>query len=255
MRLTVLGKSPSWQDAGGACSGYLVEDAGTRVLLDCGPGVFGRIREVVDYRAVDAVVLSHLHADHVLDVIPYGSGLRFGPAGPDGRARPALHVPPGGLARLGALAEAASMGAEHLALAFATSEYDPAAPLAVGGLELRFRAVPHFVPTWAIDVRGEEGRLTYGADCGPNDALCELARDTDLLLIEATLPRPEREGDRGHLTPQEAGEHGARAGARRLVLTHFSDELDAGWARAEAAAAFGRGVDLAEEAAVYEIKP
>ena len=75
------------------------------------------------------------------------------------------------------------------------------------------------------------GRLTFSADSSPSDDLCAFARDTDLLLIEATLPRPERDGPRGHLTPGEAGDHGRRAGARRLVLTHISDELDAGWAR------------------------
>src|SRR4051812_5651612 len=107
MRLTVLGKSPAWQDAGGACSGYLVEAGGTRVLVDCGPGVFGKLRAIADYRAVDAVVLSHLHADHVLDLVPFASGLRFGPGA---GARPDLHVPPGGALKLADLTEGASMG-------------------------------------------------------------------------------------------------------------------------------------------------
>jgi ribonuclease BN (tRNA processing enzyme) len=73
------------------------------------------------------------------------------------------------------------------------------------------------------------------------------------LLIEATLPRPERSGVRGHLTPEEAGEHGRRAGARRLVLSHFSDEIDAEWARREAERSFGGPVDVAREDAVYEL--
>jgi ribonuclease BN (tRNA processing enzyme) len=81
----------------------------------------------------------------------------------------------------------------------------------------------------------------------------KFAQDTDLLLIEATLPRPERTGERGHLTPSEAGDHGRRAGARRLVITHFSDELDPEWARAQAAEAFGGDVELAAEGAVYEL--
>ena len=81
----------------------------------------------------------------------------------------------------------------------------------------------------------------------------QFARDTDMLLIEATLPRPERTGIRGHLTPREAGEHGRRAGARRLVITHFSDELDPEWALAEANRGFGGPVELAHEGAVYTI--
>ena len=97
------------------------------------------------------------------------------------------------------------------------------------------------------------GRLTYGADHSPTDDLIEFAHGTDLLLIEATLPRPEREGPRGHLTPEEAGEHGRRAGARRLVLTHISDELDAEWARREAERGFGGPVEVAHEGAVYTL--
>jgi len=82
---------------------------------------------------------------------------------------------------------------------------------------------------------------------------CYVTDNTDLLLIESTLPRPERTGERGHLTPAEAGDHGRRAGAKRLVITHFSDELDPEWARAQAAEAFGGDVELAAEGAVYEL--
>jgi len=71
LRITVLGKSPSWQDAGGACSGYLIQAGKTNVLLDCGNGVFGKLRERLDYVELDAVILSHLHADHWLDLVPY----------------------------------------------------------------------------------------------------------------------------------------------------------------------------------------
>ena len=79
------------------------------------------------------------------------------------------------------------------------------------------------------------------------------ARDTDLLLIEGTLPRPERAGPRGHLTPSEAGEHARAAGAKRLVLVHISDELDADWARKEAGETFGGPVEVATEGATFEV--
>ena len=126
--------------------------------------------------------------------------------------------------------------------------------LEVGPFAVRFCEVPHYTPTYAVELAANgSGRLTYSADCSPNDDLVRFARDTDMLLIEATLPRPERTGMRGHLTPAEAGEHGRLAGARRLVLTHFSDELDSDWARAEAADAYGERVELAHEGAVYTI--
>ena len=79
MRLTVLGKSPSWQDAGGACSGYLIQDGDTSLLLDCGNGVFGKMRQRLDYTELDAVLISHLHADHFLDLVPFAYALTYAP--------------------------------------------------------------------------------------------------------------------------------------------------------------------------------
>jgi ribonuclease BN (tRNA processing enzyme) len=250
VQLTVLGKSPAWQDAGGACSGYLIEGGGACVLLDCGSGVFGKLRAVRDYGEVDALVISHLHADHVLDLIPYASALTYAPS----RAhKPTLFAPPGAGAAFRRLCAAAGMREEHIEHAFAFEEYDPAAGVAIDGLQVRFQPVPHFLPTNAVEFAGENKRITYSADSSPSEDLCAFANGTDLLLIEATLPAPESDGPRGHLTPAEAGEHGRRAGARRLVLTHMSDELDADWVRAEAEKAFGGTVDLAHEGAVYRL--
>jgi ribonuclease BN (tRNA processing enzyme) len=97
------------------------------------------------------------------------------------------------------------------------------------------------------------GTMVFGADSSPNTELIEFAKGCDLLLVEATLPRPERSGIRGHLTPEEAGEHGKNAGAKRLVITHISDELDLVWARRQASEAFGRRAELAREGATYEV--
>jgi ribonuclease BN (tRNA processing enzyme) len=263
VRITVLGKSPAWQDADGACSGYLVEAGGLTLLLDCGPGVFAKLRRFVDYTDVDAVVISHLHADHILDLLPFASGLRYAPRqqpvpvgghpGTDAPARPRLIAPPGAREALAGLCTSTGMRADHIDGAFALTVYDPAETIELGGVTVRFRPVPHFIPCNAVELEQDGTRFTFSADCAPNDAVCELARGTDLLLVEATLPRPERDGERGHLTPGEAGEHGARAGAKRLVLTHISDELDAAWAREQARQTFGGPVEVAAEGAVYEL--
>jgi len=185
----VLGRSPSWQDADGACSGYLVEDGGSCLLVDCGSGVFSKLRRFRDYVDVDAVVITHMHADHFLDLIPFASALTYAP---------------------------------------------------------RQQPVP--VERWP----GTDGFI-FGADHGPTDALEGFADDSDLLILEATLPRPEREGPRGHLTAGEAGEHAARCNPGRLVLTHISDELDGDWALAEAQRSFDGPVEVAREGAVYEV--
>ncbi len=264
MRLTVLGKSPSWQDAGGACSGYLIEEDGTAVVVDCGNGVFSKLRRFRDYTRVDAVVISHLHADHFLDLVPFAYALTYAPRqqpvpvdrwpGTDTPARPVLHAPPG--ARDFFRRVVGAWGNEDLIeKAFDLREYDLDEELTVGDIRVRFHPVPHFTPTQAVELTSSNGggRIVYGADHRPSEEVVRFADGADLVLLEATLPRPERDGQRGHLTPREAGEHGKAAGARRLLLTHMSDELDALWAKEEATDAFGGPVELAEEGAVFEV--
>lgn len=278
MRITVLGKSPAWQDAGGACSGYLIEEAGTRVLLDCGCGVFGKLRRHLDYVDVDAVVVSHLHADHIFDLVPFASALTYAPRqqpvpvdrwpGTDTPARPHLFAPHGAREAFALMCQGGGMFPTHVENAFELQEYGPGDEVRVGPLAIAFAAVPHYLPTCAVDIRVAEDaqagdaaqanghharRFTYGADSAPNDEIVAFAQGTDLLVLEATLPRPERNGIRGHLTPREAGEHAARAHARRLVLTHISDELDARWAAEEARAVFGGEVIVAAEDAVFAV--
>jgi len=258
----VLGKSPAWQDVDGACSGYLVEDGATRLLVDCGSGVFSKLRGVCDYTAVDGVVITHMHPDHFFDLVPYACALTYGPRGHGGRRAnasppaappPQLLVPGGATTFLNTLTV---IGGQPRLLdgAFAITEYDASRPATIGSLEVRFQPVPHYVPANAVDVRSPTGaRFTFGADHGPTHALDDFAAGTDLLFLEATLPEPETDGPRGHLTAAEAGEHAARCRAQRLVLTHISDELDGDHALAEARRSFSGPVELARAGAAYDV--
>jgi ribonuclease BN (tRNA processing enzyme) len=262
VHVTVLGKSPSWQDAAGACSGYLVQEDDFALVLDCGNGVFSKLRPRVDYVDVDAILISHLHADHFLDLVPFAYALCYAPRqqpvpvaghpGTEHPARPPLYVPSGAPAVFRKLV--ACWGPDDLMdNAFRMHEYCEHDELTIGPFQVRFCEVPHYTVTYAIELSSNGSRFTFSADCSPNEQLVRFARDTDLLLIEGTLPRPERTGIRGHLTPGEAGEHGHRASARRMVLTHYSDEMDPEWARAEAVRTYGGPVELAREGEVYTV--
>jgi ribonuclease BN (tRNA processing enzyme) len=261
VEITVLGKSPSWQDAGGACSGYLVEDGETRLLVDCGSGVFSELRRIRDYVGVDAIVVSHMHADHFLDLVPYACALSQLPfavgewPGTDTPARPQLWLPPGASEVVHAVARAGSQPGLFDA-AFDVHEYDIAQTLELGTLRARFQPVPHYVPCNAIELRSTTGggRFTFGADHGPTDALTEFAANTDLLVLEASLPFPIPDDDsRGHLTALEAGEHAAACEAKRLVLTHITDELDYERALADAARSYHGPIEIAEPGAIYTV--
>jgi ribonuclease BN (tRNA processing enzyme) len=262
VRLTVLGKSPSWQDAGGACSGYLIQEGDVNVLVDCGNGVFGKLREKIDYVDLDAAIVSHLHADHWLDLVPYSYALTYAPKqqpvpvhtwpGTDTPARPRLVAPPGAAETFRRVVGA--WGNEDLIeIAFELEQYAPGDTVEVGPISATFHPVPHFIDTFAINITANGRKITYGADSRPGEELIEIARNADLLLIEATLPRPERTGIRGHMTPEEAGEHAKRAGAKRVVITHISDELGDEWAREEAERGYGGPVEVARGGASYEV--
>jgi ribonuclease BN (tRNA processing enzyme) len=241
-----------------------VEEAGSCVLLDCGSGVFAQLRRVRDYVDVDAIVVSHMHADHFLDLIPYAHALTYAPRqqpepiagwpGTDRPARPRLFVPPGAIELMRLLSEAGGQP-RIFDKAFELAEYEISGTLELGCLRARFQPVPHYVPTNAIELTPAHGggRFVYGADHGPTDVLREFAAGAELLMLEATLPFPEAGAERGHMTAAEAGEHAAGCGAQRLLLTHITDELDHEHALAEARRAYSGPVEITQAGAVYEV--
>lgn len=249
MQLTVLGKSPAWSDAGGACSGYLVENEGHAIVVDCGNGVFGKLRERLDYRAVEAVVISHLHGDHLLDLVPFAYALSLGPGASERGAKPRLIAPTGARAffdRLGGTWDDADLIAD----AFALDEYQPGAEVQVDRVAFRMHPVPHFTPTHAVEITSPNGgRIVFGADGRYSDELIAAASGADVLIAEATLeePDPAPLPQRGHMSAAESGRVAHEAKVGRLVLTHISDELDAERARAAAAETFGGPVEVARE--------
>jgi ribonuclease BN (tRNA processing enzyme) len=252
MRLTVIGKSPAWADEGGACSCYLLSDGDTRLVVDCGSGAFGRLRAEVPYDAIDAVLISHMHGDHFLDLFPFAYALTLGPRGPI-EPRPALRLPPGGrelLSSLGGLWDDADLIGD----AFDVSGYEPGDELELGSIRVRTHPVPHFGPTNAVELTGTRGeRIVYSADGRASDELAAAAVGAGLLVAEATLPEPDTSPDAGHMSASEAGAIATRSRVDRLVLTHISDELDHDAALAAARAAYDGPVEIAAPGASYDV--
>jgi ribonuclease BN (tRNA processing enzyme) len=223
VKFTVVGCSPAWPNPGGAQSGYLVEDDGRRLLLDCGPGVLARLREGDDWPEVDAIVITHFHLDHWGDVVPWVWGALYLGLQEE---QPELWVPPAGRRELDAFSARFGIP-EMFDRAFVVEEYRDGEPFRAAGFELLPVRLPHYtLETYGLRVSNSHRTLAYSGDSGPSERLAELARGVDLFVCEATLERGAVDGEpRGHLSADEAVAAFEASGARRLLLTHRPHEL------------------------------
>ncbi len=230
LRLTVLGCSTAAPHPASPTAGFLVEWGATALLLDVGQGVIRNLQGLLDPHELSAIVIGHMHADHYLDIV----GLRY--LYPWGEPAPTplpVHLPPGGRARLDALANAVSERVGFFDAAFAAVEYDPEAPLVVGDLRLRFVRGRHYVPAWGVVIEAPDGaRLAYTGDTGPSSAVEDGVRGADLLLVESALGLAAHDDlERGHMTPEEAIEFARNAHAGSAILVHYAParkiEMDA----------------------------
>ena len=225
---------------GEAQSGYLVRAGASSVMVDMGSGVLTRLREEMAPEELTALVVTHLHPDHCVDLMGLEVHMVWGPAA----GSPPLRVigPPGLRERLIAFS-----GASGFDGAFAFEEF------AAGAGELRLaddlvmshREVPHLPPTNAVRLERGGASIVLGADCAPGPALPELAAGCDMLVCEATWGAgPPVEGV-PHMTAADAGRAASRAAAGRLLLTHLDPALDAEATLAQARAHFSGPVALA----------
>ena len=248
MRLTVIGCSGSFPgpDSPGSC--YLVEADGFRLLLDLGNGALGALQRYAGLYDVNAICLSHLHADHCLDLCSYTVARLYGAGG----ARPRIPVygPPGTAERM-TRAYSMEPGPE-VRTAFDFEELAPGS-LGIGPFRVTTDHMNHPVETFGLRLEHDGRSLAYSADTGESPALRALARGTDLLLCEGSfLDGPDLPPDL-HLTGRQAGEHARQAGAGRLLLTHLVPWNDREASLAEASQAFDGPVTLAMSGQVFDL--
>ena len=254
MRLTVLGSSGTYPAAGRACSGYLLEaDEGgrtTRVWIDTGPGTLANLLRVAGLPTLDAIWISHLHVDHVSDLLAANYALRYGDFQPPPAPLPVFgptdwvsHVRP-----------FLSTGeTEPIDGTFEVHDLHDGERVDLGPLRLEAVATQHSVETYAVRAGAGGRTLAYSADSGSCDALGRLADQADLFICEAAWPVSPKGVPPIHLTPQQAGECAAKARARRLLLTHLRPGADPEAAAAGAAETYGGPVSVATELEVHEL--
>jgi ribonuclease BN (tRNA processing enzyme) len=214
MRLTVLGGCGAWPAAGQACSGFLVEHDGFRLLVDLGYATVPRLLERAAAEEIDAVFISHGHPDHCADLSPL---LRARALSADPPAPLPVHALPGALDAVLALDRP-----QMLAGAFTLHELSPGRRLDIGPFRAQTRLLPHWVPNAGLRLTAGSRVLAYTGDSGPSPELSELARGCDLLLAEATFVDHVPDHSRRYISSARlAGQQAAGAGAGRLMLTHL----------------------------------
>jgi ribonuclease BN (tRNA processing enzyme) len=243
---TVLGSSSTFATLERACSGYLVEMDGFKLWLDAGPGTWRNLLKRIDYRDLDAILVTHRHPDHTLDAFQGFHAWAYGPGAPLDPIP--LLAPAEALQHMVAFAE----GIED---AFDLTPISQDGRVDLGPAAATFVRMSHPPVTLGVRLEAGGGVLAYSADTGPAADLALLADSADLFVCEATFQDDDPPWE-GHLAAGDAGRAAAAAGARTLLLTHLPHnvDLDVSLRQAQAQAGEAR-VMLATDLQRIEVKP
>jgi ribonuclease BN (tRNA processing enzyme) len=245
VKLTVVGSASAWtRRPGHASSCYLVEDGDRAIVLDLGQGAFAELSSYREPAALDAVIASHLHPDHFVDLVPLRHYLKYEA---EQTQKIEIHGPPELSTRLdGLFAERGFLGGIRV------SPLEPGAR-DVAGFNIESAHVTHIPDSYAFRVaKGNGPGLVYSGDCGVADDLLPLIRPGDVVLCEAAYGAGPA-GDPIHLNAMAAGSVAVRGGAERLLLTHLLDRADGAAAAEVASATFGAAVGIAVPGLVVKI--
>ena len=261
MRLTIVGCSGSYPGPGSAASCYLLEAEHTsssgetrtwRILLDLGNGALGQLHRYADPLTIDAVFVSHLHADHCLDLCGYYVMRKYHPTGPQPRIP--VWGPAGAAARM---ARAYDLPADPgMSEEFAFHDYadgEHGSPVELGPFRVEAHEVVHPVAAYALKVTAGRRTLVYSGDTAACPALDQAATDAHLLLAEASFVSGADNPPDLHMTGADCGRTASKAGVERLVLTHIPPWHDKKDAMREAEGVFDGPVLLASEGSTYQV--
>lgn len=242
----MLGGCGAWPAAGQACSGYLVEHDGFRLLMDPGYATLPRLLQLSSAAGIDAVLVSHGHADHCADLHPL---LRARALGDDPPPTLPVHALPGAVDPVLALDHPSMLHG-----AFALREFQPGDGITIGPFRVDTWLLPHFVANAGLRLTVDGQCLAYTGDTGPSPELARLARDADVFLAEATYPEQVPDKSAAYLSSAEqAGQNAARAGVGHLVLTHLWPGTDPLAAVAAANRGYGGEITIASGGVTIEL--
>jgi ribonuclease BN (tRNA processing enzyme) len=249
VKLTVLGASGTWPNPDSATSGYLVQHDGFNLWMDAGTGTLANMQHHIELSQIDAIVISHEHPDHFVDLYPCFYARHYGEMGAPGLP---VFVPTDFTQKL---ADIVSIDSQVvLRTAFGFTEITPGESFEVGPFAIKTEPMAHLgLPALGFRIAADGQVLAYTGDTGPSHHVEALARDADLFLSEATWQ------DRDdllpfHLSSRQAATHARESGVGRLLLTHIWPTLDKEVSTAQAAEEFDGPLEAAAEGTVYEVR-
>jgi ribonuclease BN (tRNA processing enzyme) len=253
MEITILGSGTATPKLARNASGLVVKVGGLWILVDIGSGILRRLCEArIDPKLIDAILITHFHPDHVSDLVPFlfASNYEYGPV-----RQEAFHVVgPGGLKQLyDALVGAYGHWIVPTGDRLVMREVDPQAPDAISLGEITIRSAPsaHSYPSVSYRIERKGRSVTISGDTDVSEELVGLAEGTDVLVCECSFPDGMKIP--GHLIPSEAARTAARAGAKKLVLTHFYPPCDEVDVVAQAAEVFSGEIVKAKDLMIIEV--
>jgi ribonuclease BN (tRNA processing enzyme) len=249
MKLTIVGMSGTFPGPKSGCSSYLLEHDGFRLLLDVGNGSTGALQEACGLLGPDAVVVSHLHGDHYLDLITYTYARRYHPDG----QQPMLPVYGPSNIREAILGAFGRDVGPLLGEVYDFNPLDGDTKVAIGPFEVDLQRVNHPVETYGMRISADGRSIAYSADSGECSTLVDLAKDADLFLCEASYLDGEDNPPDVHLTGKLAAEYASKASAQKLLLTHLVPWGDQSRTLAEATANYDGDILVARSLDTHTI--
>jgi ribonuclease BN (tRNA processing enzyme) len=249
MKLTVLGCAGSFPGPEAPCSAYLVDADGFRLLIDFGSGSMSPLQRYAGLYSIDAIVLTHLHADHMFDACTYIVARRYAPTG----AYPPLPVygPAGSPERIAAAYGMTEEGGLDDVYTFYGLQ---PGTFPIGPFQVTVDRVNHPIETYGVRIEHGGRVLAYSSDTAGCETLIRLAQGADVFLCEASYLDGEDNPPDIHLTGREAGEHATKAGVGKLLLTH----LVTAWGSEamtydQAASAYDGPIEIVRSGSRYDI--
>ncbi len=242
LSVTVLGCSGTYAGPGGACSGYLVADGQTRVWLDAGPGTLGNLQLHCGLDELDAIIITHEHPDHWLELPVVANALRYHV---ERAATMPVYTTKGAASKIRELSHS-----PRADLPFDLHEVRNGDRVTIGSLDVSFSQTQHYVRTHAVRIASGDRSMAFSADTGPDWSFDAFDQPIDLALCEASMDARDEENVQ-HLTAAEAAR--VSACADRLVITHIAPGTDEAAQLAQASASFDGLVEVAQVGARFNI--